>query len=77
MDVMEDYDKYLHCKYCELPITGPLVLRTVKLPLGFTLINWPLHPECAKAFVADVRNRFLSYVAITIAIISLIVALLR
>jgi hypothetical protein len=77
------YDDLL-CEYCGLPISASLVLTNVKIGLGVTLPNRPVHPQCLGHFRAEKQAMLIARVslfngllALLLSIVALLIAVLK
>jgi hypothetical protein len=70
-------NKRLLCKYCKLPINKvPLILSNEKIFPGIYIINHPVHPECHGPYISHLKNMIISYLALGMAVLSIILTIL-
>lgn len=65
----------LLCEYCGLPLNAPLVLANVRIGLGITLTNRPVHHECLGHFRAEKQAMLIAYVSLFNGILALVLSI--
>lgn len=72
-----DFDsKYVYCYYCGLPLGAPSILANVRIGLGITLLNRPLHPDCVGHYRAQMQAKVTTSISLIIGVAALVIALI-